>query len=639
VSAGDAIVACGDNVSAINWNSASDGTNTYNLITNIGNIQTPTTVRRLSCYLALNVSAGSFTPALVSASSSNSSVSVFALRGIKTSSALVTSNASSGLASASTQTCNTLTPTAANQALVGAVITANSSPTDISPHSSETEITQDGARIQLEWRLTPNTTPLSTSWNFTVSNDGAACGDFILDLAPTVPTFTSGPTWAKVNNTTMRATFTSSAGSYTARCGVYVKGASAPTAAQVAAGTNAHGTANAATTGSSQTLDCTATDSPAFPAYDPYIIIDNGGTYSAVPATTTTCLDPPTNFVYDNCSAGLTSLGTGSPPKNLNDLTIVTFTYGSQSANFTVGRILVGATSGAYGEVLVDVDGGSTGTLTVNTLSGTFQNAEAITDSAGGAATTTSGPSAYPDIATGDILVVPTTVSPSGAALAVDAAGQYSYTATGRQTALNGLIYDDSVHAYMSVDLDFVDHDVAPSCVAPIVAVAKTNVAMTSINLNDGCTDTDGDSILYALISGTLPAGLSFNGTTGVISGTPTVENEAGVILTFYVYDGYGGSTTVQVTIYPITSWTLTDCTTAPTTSAVCSGAISTLTVNSVLISTSSVYSGTVAAGIVISQNPAAGAQVAPGDIVTLTVSLGASRSSTLTERRRRRNH
>ncbi len=65
-------------------------------------------------------------------------------------------------------------------------------------------------------------------------------------------------------------------------------------------------------------------------------------------------------------------------------------TYGTQTANFTEGAILTGATSGATATILEDADGGATGTLTLGNISGTFQSGEIIADNATGAGSATS---------------------------------------------------------------------------------------------------------------------------------------------------------------------------------------------------------------------------------------------------------
>lgn len=61
--------------------------------------------------------------------------------------------------------------------------------------------------------------------------------------------------------------------------------------------------------------------------------------------------------------------------------------YDAQTANFTVGDTVTGGTSGATGTIQWDYDNGSTGTLVISNLTGTFQDDELITDPSGGSAT------------------------------------------------------------------------------------------------------------------------------------------------------------------------------------------------------------------------------------------------------------
>jgi hypothetical protein len=61
--------------------------------------------------------------------------------------------------------------------------------------------------------------------------------------------------------------------------------------------------------------------------------------------------------------------------------------YDAQSGNFTAGQVLTGATSGATAIILEDNDSGTTGTLTLGSISGVFQDNETITDTATGSAT------------------------------------------------------------------------------------------------------------------------------------------------------------------------------------------------------------------------------------------------------------
>lgn len=61
--------------------------------------------------------------------------------------------------------------------------------------------------------------------------------------------------------------------------------------------------------------------------------------------------------------------------------------YDTQTANFTVGDILTGASSAATGRIQADADAGATGALTLTNISGEFLDNEIITGSSGGSAT------------------------------------------------------------------------------------------------------------------------------------------------------------------------------------------------------------------------------------------------------------
>lgn len=60
--------------------------------------------------------------------------------------------------------------------------------------------------------------------------------------------------------------------------------------------------------------------------------------------------------------------------------------YDTQTANFTVGDIITGATSGATARLIADSDSGATGTLTLQDITGTFIDDETITGTSGGSA-------------------------------------------------------------------------------------------------------------------------------------------------------------------------------------------------------------------------------------------------------------
>lgn len=63
-----------------------------------------------------------------------------------------------------------------------------------------------------------------------------------------------------------------------------------------------------------------------------------------------------------------------------------TLNYEAQSANFTVGELITGQTSGATARVQADTDSGTTGALTLTDIQGTFIDGEIIVDGATGSA-------------------------------------------------------------------------------------------------------------------------------------------------------------------------------------------------------------------------------------------------------------
>jgi hypothetical protein len=87
-----------------------------------------------------------------------------------------------------------------------------------------------------------------------------------------------------------------------------------------------------------------------------------------------------------------------------------TLNYDTQTGNFTVGLTVTGGTSGATGVIVSDLDTGAAGTLTLTSVTGTFENNEAITDTVTGAALVdgtlaTSPGTGAPDNTTGDVFL------------------------------------------------------------------------------------------------------------------------------------------------------------------------------------------------------------------------------------------
>jgi hypothetical protein len=107
--------------------------------------------------------------------------------------------------------------------------------------------------------------------------------------------------------------------------------------------------------------------------------------------------------------------------------------YDAQTANFTVGLVITGATSGATARITADSDSGGTGTLTVKDIIGVFLDNEIITDTSTGSATVNGTLTHQNAVALGSTVVVSTaveTVGGYGADFAV-AAGNVEIQVTG----------------------------------------------------------------------------------------------------------------------------------------------------------------------------------------------------------------
>jgi len=79
-------------------------------------------------------------------------------------------------------------------------------------------------------------------------------------------------------------------------------------------------------------------------------------------------------------------VGTGSNYEEKVGRISTILNYDAQTANFTVGEIVTGGTSGATAIILEDNNTGTSGTLTLGNISGVFEDNETITDRGGGSA-------------------------------------------------------------------------------------------------------------------------------------------------------------------------------------------------------------------------------------------------------------
>jgi hypothetical protein len=121
-------------------------------------------------------------------------------------------------------------------------------------------------------------------------------------------------------------------------------------------------------------------------------LIGYGNTLAEYNVSTNTITDIKNDFIgtlQDGVRYGayaFTCTGTGERVHRISRILY----FSQQTANFTVGTILTGATSGATAKIIAAQDSGAYGYLTLSDITGTFQDNEVITDnnSTPGSATT-----------------------------------------------------------------------------------------------------------------------------------------------------------------------------------------------------------------------------------------------------------
>lgn len=230
-----------------------------------------------------------------------------------------------------------------------------------------------------------------------------------------------------------------------------------------------------------------------------------------------------------------------------------------------------------------------------------------------------------PDIVNGDYLRANSTTAPGSYALSISAACQFSYSGNGsQQTALDTLVYDASAGAYHVDDIDFVDNNSAPFCETDTLVYDFTeDAAISAINLALACSDPDGDTMTFAVTSGTLPVGLSLS-SAGSLTGTPTTENEAGVAITVTATDAYSDTDTLDLYIYILNTITLPNYAAGNLTAAI---ALHQDTfpwqLDELELVATFACSDVEAANEVISQNPAAATEVTAYQEIGIVVSTG----------------
>jgi hypothetical protein len=229
-----------------------------------------------------------------------------------------------------------------------------------------------------------------------------------------------------------------------------------------------------------------------------------------------------------------------------------------------------------------------------------------------------------PDLVVGDHLLMPLVTTPGSYSVDLFTDGHIEYDDGedgSRQTAY-GWAWDTSAAAWHAESFDYVANNIAPVGGEMFETALLLNAPMTAIDLRDHFADGEGDTMTFSLTSGTPPTGLSLF--AGIISGTPSVEDETGVTLVYTANDGYGGTDTWSVFFRPLDTLPASDCTTDLTTQTDCELAFGSDFNNSVVFDVTNTYSETIAADSVISQSPLASAEMAPFSTVALVVSAGA---------------
>ena len=174
--------------------------------------------------------------------------------------------------------------------------------------------------------------------------------------------------------------------------------------------------------------------------------------------------------------------------------------------------------------------------------------------------------------------------------------------------------------------------------VPPAVAyndVPTELVVDTAVTISPPTTDTDIHR--YALTMGSLPLGLTFNTTSGVISGSPDAATTAAVNLTIAVTDNAGNSSDIPLSLPAVTAAT----TPPPTTYALAATAGAGGSVSCATASGPASCSGTfeVGTGVTVTADPNDGYQVdswsgdcsGSGSGPTCTVAMNAPRSAHVT--------
>ena len=184
--------------------------------------------------------------------------------------------------------------------------------------------------------------------------------------------------------------------------------------------------------------------------------------------------------------------------------------------------------------------------------------------------------------------------------------------------------FDSGPPAWVTSDDTIAFNSVRPEFDLSQFPVPWDKDVAISFDLDDFCTDPQSYTTDFTLRSGTWPTGVSLNGSTGVVDGTPTVEDESGVALMVTCASEYGIYSIQNVTAYVVDTVTMPDITGDTIVAGITTlGSSYPWSVGEIAISVTAACSPTVSINDIISQVPAASAETAAAPSFSAVVSTG----------------
>lgn len=504
----------------------------------------------------------------------------------------------------------------------GLIASLDSVSVGVSPQLFGSDWFDDNLAAVAIWEGSKSDAEISTIWNG--GNPWPIIG---MDLT-TGPTFLVSPSVTATTITSYTLSYTPSQSTtfYTVACN---PGESEPTVAQIktadcGSGADAEASANEAVTGA----DTTQITGISMLRHDIYSVLSDVGGDSVVdtlPNEDRTTDPGQTKVVTVSISAtSIFALATDSTgDTTINSPTITGMT---DTSDFQVG-------------MFADVSSGfPAGAHRIESLTSTSVTLSDDATSTVANVTTTSDVYFVPTAAAADVIEGDTvaTCAAGTDALTWQTDGDFSYTATTCGSTLTTIDYciqdvSDATGEYTtpacwSVDDTVYLFNTPPVCddEGPGNLVLEFNVPMTAVDFSLLCSDPDAQAIAYSIFSGTPPTGTTLD-VDGVLTGTPTVEDETGVTLRIKALDTGGLGDILDDRFI----WVV-DTVTAPTlTDSDEAAAVTDMQTSfpwrttDLGLTITDACSTVEAAGQVLSQSPTAGSEVVASQQFDIVVSLG----------------